>query len=390
MSRAHLIVIGAGVVGANVAHRLAAGGARVTVVDAGAPGGGTSSASFAWTNSFDKAPRAYHDLNVASMGEHAALAGELDGHWFRPVGNLQWEEEPDAAARLATTADRLRDWSYPVERVTRKDALALEPDLAIAPDVDEVVLTRGEGYVEVVPMVAALLAAARHRGATVLSGQRITALIRSGHRVHGVETASGQRLEGDVLIDCAGPAAGDVARLAGVEIPVGREPGRLIYTAPVATTLRRLVHAPGVHFRPDGAGRIVLAERAHDQVVDEGARESAPGWAPADSLAQVVRHLPCLQGARVEAVRIGVRPMPADRLPIVGGVSGIDGFYVVVSHSGVTLGPLWGRVVAAEVLRNERDPRLAAFRPERFPAHLADRRQGRPGDQEVGSRPRGA
>jgi glycine/D-amino acid oxidase-like deaminating enzyme len=69
MSRAHLIVIGAGVIGANVAYRLAAEGARVTVVDAGGPGGGTSGASFAWTNSFDKPPRAYHDLNVAGLAE---------------------------------------------------------------------------------------------------------------------------------------------------------------------------------------------------------------------------------------------------------------------------------------------------------------------------------
>jgi glycine/D-amino acid oxidase-like deaminating enzyme len=370
MSRAHLIVIGAGVVGASVAHRLAAEGARVTVVDAAAPGSGTSGASFAWTNAFDKPPRAYHDLNVASMAEHAALTAELGGDWFKPVGNLQWEEDPDAGARLRQTVERLRGWSYPLEWLSRKDALALEPDLAIAPHVDEIVFAPGEGYVEVVPMVAALLATAREKGATVLGGQRVTAMIRAGQRIRGVETAAGQRIEGDAVIDCAGPAAAGVARLAGVELPVGREPGRLIYTAPAATTLRRPVHAPGVHFRPDGAGRIVLAERAHDQVVEEGALE-APGWAPADSVTAVARHLPCLQGVRVEAVRVGVRPMPEDRLPIVGAIPGIDGFYAVVSHSGVTLGPLWGRLAATELLRGEPDPRLAPFRPARFEGLLA-------------------
>jgi len=38
----------------------------------------------------------------------------------------------------------------------------------------------------------------------------------------------------------------------------------------------------------------------------------------------------------------------------------------VVSHSGVTLGPLWGRVATAELLNGRPDPRLAPFRPERF------------------------
>ena len=58
--------------------------------------------------------------------------------------------------------------------------------------------------------------------------------------------------------------------------------------------------------------------------------------------------------------------MPRDEKPVVGAISGLDGFYVVVSHSGVTLGPLWGRIAAAEVLDGTIDPRLAPYRPARF------------------------
>ena len=46
-----VIVIGAGAVGAATAFRLAQAGARVTVLDAGRIGGGTSGTSFAWINS---------------------------------------------------------------------------------------------------------------------------------------------------------------------------------------------------------------------------------------------------------------------------------------------------------------------------------------------------
>src|SRR5882724_13486710 len=79
MKGADVVVVGAGCVGANVAYRLAERGATVTVLDAGAPGAGTSGASFAWMNSFNKTPRDYHDLNVASMEEHAGVAKELGG-----------------------------------------------------------------------------------------------------------------------------------------------------------------------------------------------------------------------------------------------------------------------------------------------------------------------
>ena len=77
MSNADIVVIGAGSVGANVAYRLAERGAKVTVLEAGAPGGGTSGTSFAWTNSFHKTPRDYHELNTASMAEHLSLVVEL-------------------------------------------------------------------------------------------------------------------------------------------------------------------------------------------------------------------------------------------------------------------------------------------------------------------------
>ena len=159
------IVVGAGVVGACVAHRLAAAGARVTVVDAGMPGSGASGASFAWTNSFGKTPREYHDLNVASMAEHERLAEELGGRWLHRTGNLLWEETPDAQMDLRRTADRLRAWGYPFEVLRPREALEIEPELSFASSVEEVVYPAHESWVEVVPMIGALLAAAARRGA---------------------------------------------------------------------------------------------------------------------------------------------------------------------------------------------------------------------------------
>lgn len=362
MPGADVLVVGAGCVGASVAYRLAERGAAVTVLDAGAPGAGTSGASFAWTNSFNKTPRDYHDLNVAGMEEHAGLAKELGGGWLHQDGALAWDEGPGGLARLREAVDRLTGWGYAVERISPRQARELEPDLRIADAAAQVVWTPGEGYVEAVPFIGALLAEAARRGARMLPGRRVTGVIRSGARVRGVSTEVGDRFEADVVVDCAGAATDEVARLAGVTLPIDRVPGRLIYTAPVPTTLRRPIHAPGCHFRPDGGGRIVLAEGAHDQIYAEGAEP----WPAERSLATVAAHLPVLAGARVEATRIGVRPMPRDERPMVGAIPGLDGFYVVASHSGVTLGPLWGRIATAEILDGGLDPRLGPYRPARF------------------------
>src|SRR6202162_6558330 len=83
MPMTKMIVIGAGVMGASVAYRLAQAGADVTVLEATRVGGGTSGISFAWTNAHKKPPKAYHDLNVGGMKAHAALEDEFgDTPWW--------------------------------------------------------------------------------------------------------------------------------------------------------------------------------------------------------------------------------------------------------------------------------------------------------------------
>jgi glycine/D-amino acid oxidase-like deaminating enzyme len=360
-----IVIVGAGSVGANIAFRLAQRGARVTVLDAGAPGAGTSGSSFAWLNAFRKTPRVYYDLNFASMAEHAALAEELlhltgRSGWHHRPGGLHWQEMPAEQAELRQTAERLESWGYPIELISPEAARELEPDLLIGPSVQEVVHTPIEGYVEMVLLIGALLEGARKHGAVIRGGTRVTRLLREGDRVTGVETESGERIGADVVVDCAGPAADEVIRLAGAEMPFGTVPGRLVYTRPVATTLRRPIHGPTGHFRPDGAGRIVLSDGNHDATYREEF-----GQTPEESLALVSQMLRPLAGARVEAIRVGIRPMPKDEKPMVGTVPGLDGFYVAVSHSGVTLGPLWGRIVTAELLDGQPDARLETFRPAR-------------------------
>lgn len=58
-------VVGAGVIGACLALRLAEAGGQVTLLDQDEPGQATSRWSYAWLNSNDKSPRAYHELNHA-------------------------------------------------------------------------------------------------------------------------------------------------------------------------------------------------------------------------------------------------------------------------------------------------------------------------------------
>ena len=63
---------------------------------------------------------------------------------------------------------------------------------------------------------------------------------------------------------------------------------------------------------------------------------------------------------------MGERPVPLDGLPVVGAVPGAPGVFLAVMHSGVTLGPLIGQLLAQEILQGSLSPLLSSFRASRF------------------------
>ena len=66
----HAIIIGAGVIGASIAYYLSAAGARVTVIERGRPGGGTSGTSTAYVNAVLKRPEHYHRFSRLGVSKH--------------------------------------------------------------------------------------------------------------------------------------------------------------------------------------------------------------------------------------------------------------------------------------------------------------------------------
>ena len=362
-----VVVIGAGVYGAAVTAELARRGARVTVVDSGAPGAGTSGATFSWVNSCGKQPRAYHDLNVAAMQAHQRLARDVPGSdWYHGGGNLEWGGSDAERRQLRGKVDSVLGYGYEARWLTRAEALRLEPDMNPAElPADEIAYFPAEGWIEPVRLIGSLLSTA---GAERVWGDGVTGIDVSGGLARGVRLASGRRLPADAVVNCAGPGAAGVAQLAGLDLPMRNTRGVLIYTSPVAVSVSRVIHAPHVHLRPDGAGRLLL----HTHDIDDAAHASGDGGISVDQAAvgKVVEAgrvlYPGLAAASVESVRVGVRPIPGDGLPVLGRAPGLPNFYFAVSHSGATLSVHAGALVAGEVLGEDHSGELAAFRFERL------------------------
>jgi glycine/D-amino acid oxidase-like deaminating enzyme len=357
-----LVVVGAGIIGAAIARRAAERGARVTVVEANRPAGGTSLATFSWVNAVGKQPRAYFDLNFAGIAEHRRLMDELgDATWYHPGGNLEWSGAADA---LRERVERHAAWGYAVQLVDPGEARRLEPGIHLA-DGAAVAFYPEDGWVDPVVLVGRLL---EHEAVILASGTAVARILTRSGRAAGVELADGARIAAADVVVATGPSAAELLEPLGFILPMRHAPGLLAFTEPAATGVGRILHAPGVAIRPDGSGRLLLAADDLDKRLEPSGGDLPVPDATAQLLDRARRAVPALAGVPVEATRIGLRALTADGFPAVGPVPGTEGAYVAVTHSGVTLAPLLGRLVAGEVLGGTREPTLADYRPDRFVA----------------------
>jgi D-hydroxyproline dehydrogenase subunit beta len=370
-------VIGAGVIGASVAARLASAGQRVTLLDQDQPGRAASRWSFAWLNSNDKGPRHYHDLNHAGLRAWAELAPDLDGAaWYRPVGHVELATSDAGPAELAARVRRLTDWGYPARLISAAEASEIEPSLRpTGPDVTAASFP-GEGYVLTEPLISRLVRHATSHAADVLTGDRgrVVGLDIAAGAQPRVRTAAGAVIEADEVVCCAGRWVPGLAAMAGAACPVpligwdtpgATAPGLVVRVGPVSPAAPvRVVHTSEISLRPH-PGQLLQLE-APDAAVDLHTPDTRLRRWAAELLSRARRTVRGLDDARVVQYQVCVRPMPADEQSIVGRLPDRETLYVAVTHSGVTLAAHLSRLITAELTSGIRQAELAPYRPGRF------------------------
>jgi glycine/D-amino acid oxidase-like deaminating enzyme len=371
------VIVGAGIIGAALAAQLADADIAVTVVEADLPGLGTSGSSLAWANANGKPPRAYHDLNVAGILAWREWATRLGGHWFRQTGSLHWADPADSveAAKLAEHIAMLTAWDYPARLLTAAEALRLEPDLAFAPEVREVAYFPEEAYLLTRPAIQALLTYATARGVTLLTGDAASELLAGGGRVRGVRLTSGTVLAADEIALCAGWRTPALAAQLGIDVPLipvdapgSPAPCLVAWTEPASVQLSRYVSPPDLEMRPAEEGRLLLEAGDLDVALDVGSDAARLAATAQLLLDRARRHLPALAaaGTRLHDYKVCIRPLPADGYSIVGRPTNLDGCYLIVTHSGVTLAAHLAALAAGEIVTGGDAPTLAPYRLERF------------------------
>ncbi len=386
------IVVGAGIVGAGAAFALARKGFRVALLDSGPAGvssgqvRGASGASFAWINATAKTDREdYHRLNACGAEHYRALAREFGEAriGLHPTGMIAWANPDDERRRKALRGQivRLQQWNYPVTPLDTDGLRALEPHVAFAAGA-EGFLAWGDAWLDAPRTIDLLCEEVRTRGGTVITGERgrVAGLQRNeAGAVQGV-VAGSERFTAPVVITALGPHTEESLRAwlrpgeLGNRKFLTRRPGLLVDT-PDSGPFRLVRHVlysgdNAFHLRPEPSGGLRIGSE------DADPESETPDDAIARAVALLHRAralIPALGGEEpVESlalkcgIRIGIRPVPVDNHPIIGPVGSVRGLYVIVTHSGVTLGPHLGQLAAEELATGSMPEQLALFRFDRF------------------------
>ena len=371
-----IAVIGAGIMGATIAWRLARRGAQVTLLDKGRPGHGASSHSFAWINAGAKEPVAYHNLNCRSLDMWTRFAqaigdeGDPASVGLRWGGKVSWEADPANAGRLVARVRQLQAWGYPTRLVDAVELRRLEPALEVGP-VASAEYSPNEGQVEPQMVVDACLRRLREMGSEILTGVEVLGFERDGEgRIRSLNTGADSR-DVDVVVMAAGTDSTRLAALAGINLPQAESPGVVIRTTPLPPLLNNVpvVYAPAlgdgrreIHIRQCADGRLMIGEGDQESLAEDDSQAHAD-----DLLARACSYLPGAAGAQAMPVPVGWRPMPLDGYPVMGFATESPNLYVALTHSGVTLAPALSRLAAQEICDGTpADAILSPYRPQRF------------------------
>ena len=347
-----IVIVGAGIVGASIAWNLARRGKPVLILDQTGIGRGATARSFGWINANFAETPAYFSLRSAAIDAHHEMEAALGPVATRWCGCLWWEDE---GAAFDAHAAELAAFGYAAQVVAKPEIVRMAPVLARPPE--RAIHVAREGGADGEVIAARLTEAAVALGAKVWIGPKVTGLLRKNGRVSGAATDHGAVLASQVII-AAGAGA---EKLTG--LPMANKPGLILRTRPLSPFLGPIIMAPDVHFRQDAEGRIVAGEIFSGDGPGQANITTDPG-ALADALIQRIQaHLPG-QKIEIERVTLGQRPVPKDGLPAVGPME--EGLYLAAMHSGITLAPLIGALVAQEIAEGRHSPELAPFRPTRF------------------------
>jgi len=353
---AEVVIVGGGIVGSSIAYHLTDQGcSNVLVLEREAHQGlGSTGKSMGGVRA-QFATKVNIQMSLYSI-PFLARFEELTGRpsSYRPQGYLFVASCERHLEYLRANQTRQVELGFKqAELLKPEDVLRIVPQLR-ADDVVGGSFCSTDGFVDPYSVMNGFAARAAERGARIEKGVEVTAILRDDSGVVGVETTRG-RVQTRTVVNAAGPWAAQVARMAGVQLPVEPLRRMLVPTEPfpqIAPQAPMTIDmATGFHFRPEGLG-LLLAWNDPDE--KPGFRTTFDSAFVEKILMRAVERVPCFEDLQVNPARgwAGLYAMTPDHHAILGPVPQVPGLFLANGFSGhgVMHSPATGRILADLIL----------------------------------------
>ena len=225
-----------------------------------------------------------------------------------------------------------------------------------------------DGYADPYLVTMAYAGEARKRGVLIQEQTEVTDILFKNGRIHGVDTTKGRVLS-PCVVNVAGPWAGEVFRMSGIELPVlpcrrqvfvvscprqVHQPVLMVIdmekrhyfrgeSSMILTGMSDLEEPPGFNFHVDDAFMGMVVETLVKRVPKMAESRMIRGWA-------------------------GLYAVTPDENPIIGRCGELEGFYCAAGFSGHGFqhGPAVGRILADLILDGKTEFDLSPFIYDRF------------------------
>lgn len=360
-----VVIIGAGIVGVNLADELSIRGWRdITVVEQGPldmPGGSTSHApGLVYQTNPSKTMTLFAKYTVEKF-----LGLQKDGEaCFNQVGGLEVATTPERLAEIKRKLGYAHSYGIEARVLTPEECHALYPGLN-----KDMVLgglhIPSDGLALAARAVQLLIERTREAGVRYLGSTTVTGIEQSNGHVTGVKTGPETTIPADIVISCAGFWGVEIGAMIKMPVPLLPLAHQYVKTKPVPALAARQNPSPNgaslpilrhqdadLYYREHGdrygigyyghkpmpvvaatlgATPKEVTEHSMPSRLDFTAEDFAPAWAESKRL------LPALTDVEIDDGFNGLFSFTPDGGSLVGQAPHVDGFWVAeavwVTHS---------------------------------------------------------
>ncbi len=371
------IVIGAGVVGACSALALTNAGLKVLVIDRGPVASGTTGAGEGNILVSDKEPSPELTLALRSRDAWFELDTDIgDGFELEAKGGIVVSRNEKGIANLKKLAALQQADGIDAQEVVGKELQKLEPYLSSS--VEFGVLYPQDAQCQPMLAAAQIMRAVRKRGGSFVQGENVESIDSINGAVVGL-TTNKSKYSSPIVVNATGTWAGEVARLAGSDLPIMPRRGFILVTAPAPKMVHHKVYdadyvANVASGDADLQSSAVVEGTASGTILIGASRERVGFQSDLDVsiLRQLARQaislFPALQNIQLLRAYRGFRPYAPDHLPVIGEDAKVKGLWHAAGHEGAGIGlaPATGELISKLITGNKPFMDATPFSPARF------------------------